>query len=170
MPPSPSLLDFTQILQRVFDEANGRLRTDAQATVVAGSLEVIISHTDDSIRLGDGTSLITATTVGPKVGLDVNVVNQGVEATTQPFVANVQVLNANIEVSYNVPDNTKVLFIRPRNGSIKLAFVSGQSGTTYLTINKGGVYTVDNINSSGAVLYFQSSTNNDVVEIHGWNV
>lgn len=37
---------------------------------------MVISHTDDSIRLGDGTSLITATTIGPKVGLDVNVINE----------------------------------------------------------------------------------------------
>lgn len=43
---------------------------------------VSVSHTDDSIRLGDGTSLITSTTIGPKQGLDVNVINSVSSAGT----------------------------------------------------------------------------------------
>lgn len=39
-----------------------------------GGTEVVISHLDDSIRIGDGANLVTATTVGSDVGLDVNVV------------------------------------------------------------------------------------------------
>ncbi len=42
-----------------------------------GSIDtnVSISHVDDSIRLGDGTSLITSTLVSGKQGLDVNVIS-----------------------------------------------------------------------------------------------
>jgi len=36
---------------------------------------VIIDHTEDSIRLGDGSVYFTSTTTGPKTGLDVNLMN-----------------------------------------------------------------------------------------------
>jgi predicted DNA-binding ribbon-helix-helix protein len=42
---------------------------------ILNDISLTISHTDDSIRLGDGTNLITSTAVGPKQGLDVNVIN-----------------------------------------------------------------------------------------------
>lgn len=73
--PPPTKLDANQVLKAAFDEANGRLRTDA---VISGDIivsDINISHVDDSIRLGDGTKLVTATTVGSNVGLDVNVLN-----------------------------------------------------------------------------------------------
>jgi hypothetical protein len=53
--PNKGQLDQTQIMQRAFDETTDRLRTDAAATIVAGSLEVIISDVDDSIKIGDGS-------------------------------------------------------------------------------------------------------------------
>lgn len=111
--PPPSPLDGNQVLQHAFDDANGRLRTDA--TLVASDvtvdveltadndavriedpdtgahvkveadgsinvnvddIEIDISHTTDSIRLGDGTNYITSTPApGSKNGLDVNVLN-----------------------------------------------------------------------------------------------
>lgn len=78
MPQGPNapytLLDENQIIQRVFDEAGDKLRVDAQVTVNAGTAEVIISQVDDSIRLGDGVNLITASIVGAKSGLDVNLI------------------------------------------------------------------------------------------------
>ena len=64
-----------QVLQNVYDEADNRLRVDAQLTaVIPGPLEVAIDQATDSIRLGDGTNLITATIIGGKTGLDVNIV------------------------------------------------------------------------------------------------
>lgn len=74
-------LDFTNIIRHVFDEAEDRLRVDASVTVVLGEVEVIISHIDDSIRLGDGTSLITSTLVSGKQGLDVNIINTSLTIT-----------------------------------------------------------------------------------------
>lgn len=70
-----STLDPGQIIKDAYDEATQEFRVRAQITAnIAGAQEVIISHTDDSIRLGDGTDLVTTTTVGPDVGLDVNVI------------------------------------------------------------------------------------------------
>lgn len=71
----PSRLDQHQIMQHAFDEANQRLRTDATLSVGGGSIDVVVSHINDSIRLGNGTDFLTSSTIGPKIGLDVNVIN-----------------------------------------------------------------------------------------------
>jgi len=39
------------------------------------SISVDLDHTEDSVRLGDGTSFFTSTTVGADLGLDVNIIN-----------------------------------------------------------------------------------------------
>ena len=51
-------------------------------------VEVDLSHVDDSVRLGDGTTLFTGTTVGADTGLDVNLINANIEVTqgTSPWV------------------------------------------------------------------------------------
>lgn len=78
MPNNMTKYDAFQVLRSVYDVDNHSLRV----TVVEGTtgdgpgFEVIISHTDDSIRLGDGTKLTTATSVGSKVGLDTYVINE----------------------------------------------------------------------------------------------
>jgi len=80
MPNNLKHYDANQVLRSVFDVDRNTLRV----SVVDGStgdgsgFEVIITHTDDSIRLGDGTNYITSTTIGPKVGLDVNLINASV--------------------------------------------------------------------------------------------
>lgn len=78
MPINPfpaSQLDFEQVIPAVYDDM-GRLRVDAEVTAnFSGAQEVIISAEDDSIAIGDGTDLVTTTTVGPDVGLDVYVLN-----------------------------------------------------------------------------------------------
>jgi len=45
------------------------------------NVEVDLSHVDDSVRLGDGTTLFTGTTVGPDTGLDVNIINASIAVT-----------------------------------------------------------------------------------------
>lgn len=74
-PLGMSLLDPGQIIKRVYDETNDRIRVTTDATVnVDGEFEINLSHLDDSVRVGDGTSLITSTNVSGKQGLDVNVI------------------------------------------------------------------------------------------------
>lgn len=71
-------LDFPQVIKSVYDRDRNCLRV----CVVDGSpgdgggIEVIITHTEDSIRLGDGSKLTTATTVGSSTGLDVFLLNE----------------------------------------------------------------------------------------------
>ncbi len=70
-----TLLDSNQVIQYVYDETTQSLRTTATATIIGGDLTVDTSHTEDSMRLGDGTNYLTSTTVGSKVGLDVSIIN-----------------------------------------------------------------------------------------------
>ena len=70
--------DANQVLRSVFDVDTNCLRVCVVegTTGGGGGFEVIITHVDDSIRLGDGAKLTTATQIGLKVGLDVNVINE----------------------------------------------------------------------------------------------
>lgn len=50
--PNPSLLDPGQIIKRVFDGTEDRIRVDAEVTaVIAGAQEVIINAVDDNIAI-----------------------------------------------------------------------------------------------------------------------
>ncbi len=71
--PPPSQKDAQQVLKYAFDDAKGKLRVDAVISPSGTDLE--IHHEDDSIAIGTSTDLFTATTIGPKIGLDVNVIS-----------------------------------------------------------------------------------------------
>jgi hypothetical protein len=161
--PKPSDLDPNQILQRLFDIETGRLRTDTTVSVEPGTTELVIDHGDDSIKLGDGTNLVTTTQSGSKVGLDVSIVNDS--PVTVPFVYNVNVPLANFTVTIQIPSNTKILHIKARLGSLRISY---EDGGAYFTINKGSNYTADGINAVNTSLYIQSSVAGDILEVHGW--
>ncbi len=56
-PAGMSLLDAGQIVKRVYDEANDRIRVDAEVTAnISGSQEVIINANDDSIAVRGSVS------------------------------------------------------------------------------------------------------------------
>lgn len=75
-------ISANQVLQHAYNEATEKLKVEADivATIPAAQ-QVEISQLDDSIRIGDGTTLFTGTTIGPDTGLDVNVLNS---ITTTP--------------------------------------------------------------------------------------
>jgi hypothetical protein len=63
--PAPTQLDANQVLTGSYDEANGRIRTSSTITAnISGAQEVIISHTDDSIKIGDGTDFLAVNADG----------------------------------------------------------------------------------------------------------
>lgn len=81
MPNNLKGYDFPQVLRSVYDVDKNCLRVcivDASPGP-GGGIEVIINHTDDSIRLGDGTNFITSTTIGPKNGYDIYVINEDLD-------------------------------------------------------------------------------------------
>lgn len=48
--PLPSRLDANQVLQGAYDEDTGRLRTDAEATIVNADIDVSLDAADDSVE------------------------------------------------------------------------------------------------------------------------
>lgn len=56
----------------------GALDVNLKSPIV---VDVSTSHLNDSMRLGDGTSFFTSTTVGADIGLDVNLINASIAVT-----------------------------------------------------------------------------------------
>lgn len=168
-------LDANQVLRSAYEVTTNRLRVDASISGSIGSIEVIIDHTNDSIRLGDGTTLFTGTTVSGKTGLDVNIINDSIdvnfEGVDTPTLTNVSMILANTEYSHVIPITTKKLQFRVRGiGKIQYAFSSGGSGTTYYTLSKGNVGIITDLNLSSTItLYFRSDTAGEILEILAWS-
>ena len=88
----------------------------------------------------------------------------------RPTIANTAMAAANTEYSYDIPAGTKRFEIKLRalNAQLKLAFVSGESGTTYITIPYGGNYVENDVKAGPITLYFQSTVAAQVAEIKTW--
>lgn len=89
-----------------------------------------------------------------------------VTGAPNPLITNLVLTTANTEYSHSLQTNLNQLIIKARgNSALKLAFVLGDSGSTYITIPSKACLNVSNIGFSGATLYIQSSSNNEVAEI-----
>jgi hypothetical protein len=77
--PNRTVLDSNQIFQRSFDETEDRIRVDAEVTATIGTVEVIITDTDDSIKIGNGSGDFAEVTNG-----NLNVVTSNT-LITSPF-------------------------------------------------------------------------------------
>lgn len=88
-------------------------------------------------------------------------------AKARPTVANVSMPSANTEYSYELPEGTREFWIKLRDAgyALKLAMVSGDSGTTYLTVQNGKIHKETDIKSSKIYLYFRSTQASMVAEI-----
>ena len=88
----------------------------------------------------------------------------------KPTIYNVTLTSANTEYSRTIPENARKIFIRERSGlvAVKLAYASGESGSTYLTIPAGTQKPLENCFLSGVILYMQSGTPATVVEVEVW--
>lgn len=178
-------LDANQVITHVYDEVNDRLRTDATLNIDSATIEVSTSHTDDSIRLGDGTNLTTATVVGPKVGLDVNIITSNLNirnlvfATDKVDVSNSVVgldastLSALENINVNNFPATQVVSATDldiRNLSASQDNIAISDGTDTLGINTDGSL---NIQGASQTLTGTASANNTniigPVEVSGYD-
>ena len=102
------------------------------------------------------------------VGTDnLQVKEQGQANTTTIY--NLTLTNADTEYSQALPANTKKYMIGCRTANaMKLAFTSGQSGTTYFTIPANRYYWEDMIDTPSLTIYLQSPTAGVVAEIIAW--
>lgn len=88
----------------------------------------------------------------------------------RPTIANTAMTSSNTEYSYDIPAGTKRFEIKLRalNALLRLAFVEGASGTTYITIPYGSSYAENDVKAGPITLYFQSPTASQVAEIKTW--
>lgn len=76
---------------------------------------------------------------------------------------------ANTETSQALSSNVRQFLLRVRGlANLQFAFVSGQSGSNYITVPRGASYTVSNLSLESATLYFQVDKESQVVEILEW--
>lgn len=128
--------------------------------------EIVVSHLDDSIRIGDGTNLATITPIGSKKALDVNAVNAA--AATTPTIANVSAPVAGTEYNYSLPAGTKSYRLNARgNAKVQLAVQAGASNTEYVTIFAGSEHRDQNLNTA-TTLYFRTNKDSEIIEILSW--
>ena len=65
---------------------------------------------------------------------------------------------ADTEYNLVLTDNLKQLIIKCRGAAaLKIAFTENQSGTAFISIPKGCVFTLSDLNLIGKTLYFQAS-------------
>lgn len=88
----------------------------------------------------------------------------------RPTIANVTMTSAATEYSYALPAGTTRFTIKLRalNALLQLAFASGTSGTTYITIPYGDQLPITDVKGAGITLYFQSPTASQTAEISSW--
>ena len=120
------------------------------------------------VKIGDDTQFVTTTIMGSRTLLDVSVANNTIAGT--PVVANVPMPTANTEYSYPLEASTKqILFKTRENSALKFSFEQGKSGTTYITVPSGSSYTLSGVDPTiNLTVYFQSSINNEVLEVISW--
>ena len=80
-------------------------------------------------------------------------------------ITNLSVPTADTEVSLALTGTTKGLLIRSRNvGRLQIGFNATESGSNYLTLNRGCVYSITGIEWTSSTIYLQSNII-DTIEI-----
>lgn len=89
---------------------------------------------------------------------------------TTPAIANFTTGAANTEVSYSFPAATKRFTIKNRgNGLLKISYASGQSGTTYWTVEPACSYSETEISvNTSLTIYLQSPVAAQTLEVISW--
>lgn len=167
-----SKLDANQVIQDVHDVDNHSLRTNA-TLVVPGGIEVAIDQADDSIAIGDGTTLFTGTTDGGKHALDVQVNGGNINVPDLTPPAEYKILNlsmpaANTEYNFSLPNTAKRMEMKLRDGKGPLRVYEVSSGTNYFTVERGSRFVSGNIKPTTLDFYIQSSQASCTLEIIYW--
>lgn len=148
--------------------AHIRVETDGS---INSNVEISAADGDNVFSVGSEDGTVNGTRHVIKVNSDLELVTREASTASTPTIYNVSVPLANTEVSQSLPSNTKKFLLKVRNNGseLKLAFTSGQSGTNYLSINKGATFVEDGIKVGSLTLYFQVNNANEVVEILAWS-
>ena len=82
-----------------------------------------------------------------------------IQGATQVKITNLDMPLANTEYSLTLQSGLKQIVIRSRNiTETKVAFVSGESSSNYVTIKPRAVLTLDSLTLTGVSIYLQANT------------
>lgn len=112
--PPPSRLDGNQVLQGAYDESRGRLRTDAEATVVSADIDVALDATEDNVE-----AWVVDENGNPFT--DTNYVPVG-QSNPDNLNANANVQQSNIDVGLANP-----LYTQTTNGALEVTQLANNS-------------------------------------------
>jgi len=168
-------IDWSEAMRAVYDEEP----TVAQRSILVDECGDRINDTNplpvafsasfpNVVEIADGGGSGDKMTVNPDGSINVN---DNSQSATTPTIFNTSVPLSNTEVSQALPANTKKIVIQVRNSAAKLqfAFASGASGTNYISVPRGAVYSVENVLVSSLTLYFQTDKPSQTVEILTWS-
>lgn len=110
--------------------------------------------------------------LGDKYGLDNPLPVNATVSTSNvgtPTIFNVLASIKGDEYSQVLPNNTGQFLLKARNSAkLQISFISGTTGTNYLTVYPGSIYKVESVKITGKTVYFQSSKDGTDVEIIVW--
>lgn len=87
-----------------------------------------------------------------------------------PIITNLTLTSANTEYSHALPATTNKFLVQCRTAfAMKLSFISGESGTTYITIKADTWYFENGIEGTRRTLYIQSAEAGVIAEILTWD-
>lgn len=90
-------------------------------------------------------------------------------AATTPTIYNLSMPSAGTEYSQVLNNSVKKLTIRMRIPSVsRIAFVSGATSVSYITLNPSCVYSEESLDLNGATIFLQSTVNGQTAEILEW--
>lgn len=125
---------------------------------------------DRSTPLGNSEDTFSRRALHTKVG---NKADEPVPVefkdATQPLITNLLCAAAGTEYSHAFQPYVKKFTIRARNRSeLRFAYIAGDTNTTYFTIPSGAWASEDQIKPQALTMYFQTSKNNEIIEITEW--
>jgi hypothetical protein len=129
--------------------------------------EVIIDHTNDSIRIGDGTDLVGTTSVCDEVGLNVYPLDVPNDREILPQT----MVLADTEVAIAVPANTKMFSVKIRGAASKyrIAYSAGETATNYIEYLRGSIYQSPTFHvGSLSTVYLRTDKPNVIAEFEFW--
>lgn len=94
-----------------------------------------------------------------------------IAGSASPVVVNLALTLADTEYTYELPAATKQFLLRVResDASLKLAYVLGDSASTYLTVPRGCFHSQDSLTLNAPLdLYFQTPSASRTLELLYW--
>lgn len=89
---------------------------------------------------------------------------------TNPVIYNLTMATAGNEYYQLLSPATKKILVktRDRTARLRIAFISGDTSSTWITVEPGAVYFEENLDLNGVTIYLQTNKDSQIAEILEW--